>query len=45
VIGLAQLATDGRNHHLLPDGDGVRFGRLAVPLADLQDAPMRTARA
>ena len=38
VIGLAQLATDGRNHHLLPSGDGVRFGRLAVPLADLRDA-------
>jgi diacylglycerol O-acyltransferase / wax synthase len=38
VIGLAQLATDGRKHHLLPSGDGVRFGRLAVPLADLRDA-------
>ena len=37
VIGLAQLATDGRNHHLLPSGDGVRFGRLAVPLAELRD--------
>ena len=38
AIGLAQLATDGRNHHLLPSGDGVRFGTLAVPLAELRDA-------
>jgi len=38
VIGVAQLATDGRNHHLLPSGHGVRFARLATPLADLRDA-------
>ena len=25
VIGLAQLATDGRHHHLLPSGHGVRW--------------------
>ena len=38
VIGLVQLATDGRNHHLLPSGKGVRFGTIAVSLADLRDA-------
>ena len=38
VIGLAQLATDGRNRHLLPSGKGVRFGTIAVSLADLRDA-------
>jgi len=37
VIGIAQLATDGRNHRLLPCGEGIRFGTLAVPLARLQD--------
>ena len=37
AIGLAQLATDGRNHHLLPSGDGVRLGTIAVSLAQLRD--------
>jgi hypothetical protein len=45
VIGLAQLATDGRNHHLLPSGHGARFGGLAVRSRNCGVPPVRTGRA
>jgi diacylglycerol O-acyltransferase len=39
AVGVAQLATDGSNKHPLPAGadDRRRFGRLAVPLAEVRE--------
>jgi diacylglycerol O-acyltransferase / wax synthase len=44
ALGLAQLATDGRAHGELPNGDGSgerRFGGLSIPVSRLRAIAMR----